>query len=248
MKCIVDGLAIEYEDKGSGSTILMLHGWGDTMHTFDGLAATLPGRVVRPDLPGFGESDMPKKDWALDDYVQFVRSFIHKLGIRPDVLIGHSMGGRIILKGVAEGIFNPKRIVLIASAGVAERKTLRNFFLGLIAKIGRAVTSIPPLNSLRETLRSRLYATIGSDYRRAGALRGTLLNIIREDLRHAASDVKVPALLVWGAHDQTTPLSEGKLLAGLISGSHLRIVPAAGHFVHHDKLPEVSAIMRQFLT
>lgn len=247
MRCIVQGLAVEYEDRGTGKVVVMLHGWGNTLHTFDSLAGTLSGRIVRLDLPGFGESETPKTAWTLDDYVRFVKSFTGKMDIKPDILVGHSLGGRILLKGVSTGALSARKIILIASAGVAERNTARNFFLGLLAKTGRIVTSVPPFNLLQGRLRRYLYKTIGGDYAAAGALRGTFLNIVTEDLSEAAKGIAVPALIIWGGDDDTTPVREGERLNQLIAGSTFRVIGGAGHFVHKEKPDEVSAIMRQFI-
>ena len=249
MHCIVDGLAVEYEDTGTGKTVVMLHGWKDDLHTFDGMAPALSRsfRVLRVDLPGFGGSEPPSADWTLDDYVLFVKSFFAKLGIQPDVLIGHSFGGRITIKGTAAHILNAKKIVLISSAGVARRKTLRNAVLTVLAKIGRVITAIPPVSFWKQEIRKKLYGAIGSDYFRAGALRGTFLNIVNEDLSEAAKGIAVPVLIIWGGNDDTTPLREGERLHQLIAGSKFRVIGEAGHFVHKEKPDEVSAIMREFL-
>ena len=248
MKVIVDGLATEYEDRGEGSAVVMLHGWKDDLHTFDGIAQSLPNsfRVVRIDLPGFGGSEPPPRDWVLDDYVGFVKDFLEKLNIRPDILIGHSFGGRITIKGIAKNILSAKKIVLISSAGVARRKTLKNSVLSVLAKIGRVVTAIPPFSFWKQEIRRGLYEAIGSDYFRAGALRGTFLNIVSEDLSEVAKDITVPLLIIWGSADDTTPLEEGKRLNQLVSGSRLQVIEGAGHFIHKERPEEVSELIREF--
>src|ERR1043166_6772182 len=100
MKVIVKGIATEYRDEGSGPIILMLHGWGDSLHSFDMLAQRLDPdcRILRLDLPGFGQSETPRGAWTLADYAEFVKAFCEKIGLVPDFLVGHSMGGRIIIK------------------------------------------------------------------------------------------------------------------------------------------------------
>ena len=74
MRTIVQSLAVEYVDEGKGPTILMLHGWKDSLHTFDQLVPyfTNQFRIIRLDLPGFGGSDMPKGVWDIGAYVGFV--------------------------------------------------------------------------------------------------------------------------------------------------------------------------------
>ena len=63
MKIIVKNLAIEYRDEGTGPVALFLHGWKDNLHTFDPLMPFLSDklRIIRLDLPGFGESEISKR-------------------------------------------------------------------------------------------------------------------------------------------------------------------------------------------
>lgn len=248
MKVIVQEIAVEYTDEGKGPIALFLHGWKDNIHTFDSITSLLSSslRVIRIDLPGFGESETPATKWALVDYVRFVRAFIDKLNIKPDVLVGHSLGGRIVIKGVASKGLEAKKIVLISSAGVAQRKTLRNFFFIIVAKVGRVLTSVPPFSFLRQWLRRSLYESIGSDYLGAGALRDTFLNIIKENLTSVAKTITLPTLIIWGSDDTETPVIDGRRLQSFIRGSSLHILPGAGHFVHKERPKEVAELIREF--
>ena len=246
---MVDGLAVEYQDEGTGMVLLFLHGWMDTLHTFDGLARILAPhyRIVRLDLPGFGESEMPKETWDLDKYAHFVDDFIYKLNLEVDVIVGHSFGGRVIIKGVSMGTLRPRKIILIGSAGIAQRNTARNFFFNIVAKIGRVITSIPPLHFWKEKIRKRFYRRIGSDYASAGVLRETFLKTISEDLSENAKKVEVPALLIWGSDDTETPLSDGERLARLIPDVKLEVLQGAGHFVHREKPEGVAQLIKDFV-
>jgi pimeloyl-ACP methyl ester carboxylesterase len=251
MKTIVKNLIVQYEDQGdrNGTVLLFLHGWRNDLHTFDLIVPELLSthRIVRLDLPGSGGTEVPKGDWGLDDYVDFVDDFMKKIGIKPDVLIGHSLGGRIIIKGVARGVFHPKKIVLIASAGIAKRKSLRNAVITAFAKTGKAITAIPPFSSARENLRRKLYKSIGSDYGSAGTMKGTFLKVIGEDLSAAAAKISVPTLLIWGDRDTETPLMDGERLHKMIVGSELKVIPDTDHFVHQEKSEEVARIMKDFI-
>ncbi|MBI3630999.1 MAG: alpha/beta hydrolase [Candidatus Sungbacteria bacterium] len=249
MKVLVQNLAIEYRDEGVGPVMLFLHGWQDTLHTFDLLVPLLfpARRIIRVDLPGFGESETPGESWDLDGYVRFVRDFIRKLNISVDTLVGHSFGGRIVIKGEAAKELDPRRIILIASAGTVKRRTVRNAVIRALARIGKIVTSIPPLLFWREKLRARMYRLIGSDYMHAGVLKETFLKIIFEDLSASAKKMTTPALLIWGAEDTEILLSEGKSLSRLIRNSKFKVVNGAGHFVHREKPQEVTELMQEFL-
>ena len=249
MKVIVNGLAVEYADEGAGPVLLLLHGWKDTHRTFDALVPFLKDqfRIVRLDLPGFGGSDTPKEAWHVGDYALFIAAFMAKVGVVPLALVGHSLGGRIVLKGVGEGVLSAERIVLIASAGVARRKTLRNRFFYIVAKIGKLLMFIPPFSFWKARMRKKLYAAAGSDYLGAGELRQTFLNVIREDLSEAAQQISVPTLLVWGSADTETPVTDGERLKEMMPHATLEVIAGADHFVHKAQAERVAARMRGHL-
>jgi len=247
MKAIVQGLATEYRDDGQGPVWLYLHGWKDDLHTFDPLISALnEHRAVRLDLPGFGATDMPALSWSVSDYAKFVQAFLDKLDIKPDILIGHSMGGRIAIRGIADGIFAPRKLVLIASAGAAERNALRAAALLVLAKIVKTITAIPPLDQMQEPLRRLVYGPTRSDYENSGALRETFLKQISENLVEASKKIAMPTLLLWGSEDSQTPVAEGMRLHESIKGSALHITEGAGHFVHREHPEKVADLIKKF--
>jgi pimeloyl-ACP methyl ester carboxylesterase len=248
MKIIVQNLAMEYRDDGSGKVLLFLHGWQDSLQNFNTLSSLLAPkyRIICLDLPGFGKSEMPKEAWNLDRYIDFVSDFIKKLNLEVYALVGHSFGGRIIIKGEAENIFTAQKIILIGSAGITKRKTFRNYFFKIVAKVGKLVVYIPPLYFWKEALRKKMYSFVGTDYANAGALQNTFLKIISEDLTDSAKKITVPSLLIWGENDTETPLSDGQRFNRLINNSQLEVLKA-GHFVHKEKSQEVAELIQKFL-
>lgn len=250
MKVIVQNLATEYKDEGSGKTLLFLHGWQDNLHSFDKVSNLLVKdyRVVRVDLPGFGGSELPKEDWDLSRYVSFVADFIKKLNLDIYAIVGHSFGGRILIKGSASDTLKVEKIILIGSAGVANRKTFRNYFFKFLAKLGKIFTLIPPFLFWRDFLRKKIYKMIGSrDYVKAGALRKTFVRVINEDLSLSAKKISYPTLLIWGKNDTETPVYQGEKLSNLIQNARLEILPDSGHFVHQEKPIEVADLIKKFL-
>jgi pimeloyl-ACP methyl ester carboxylesterase len=65
-KANVDGMKVFYREAGAvdAPTLLLLHGFPSAGHMFRELIPALADRfrVVAPDLPGFGQSDMPSRD------------------------------------------------------------------------------------------------------------------------------------------------------------------------------------------
>jgi pimeloyl-ACP methyl ester carboxylesterase len=247
MKVIVDGLATNYLDEGHGPAFLLLHGWANTLHSFDAISASLckSHRIVRLDLPGFGATEPPPSAWNVEDYARFVRTFCEKIGLEPDTAIGHSLGGRILVKGLARRIFFPRKVILIASAGVAERNTVRNRVYKLAAKVGRALLWPLPAR-IRNSARRVLYSHAGGDYLTVGSMSGTFIKVISENLSESAKLISVPTLLIWGEHDVVTPLSEAKRLHTLIANSQLNVIKGTGHFVHQEKPEKVASQIQEF--
>ncbi len=249
MKIIVQNLAIEYQDEGAGPVILFLHGWQDTLHTFDALVPFLSARyrIIRVDLPGFGKSEKPKEAWGSSNYARFANEFMQKLNLDVDMVVGHSFGGRIIISGLAANELRAQKAVLIGTAGIGKRRPVRNATFRVLAKIGGFFVRIPPFVFLAYALRKRLYDFLGSDYPNAGELKDTYLRIIAEDLRASAKKIRTPTLLIWGADDKATPLSDGKELSRLIPDSVLHVINDSGHFAHQEKTQEVAILIKKFL-
>ncbi len=248
MKIIVNNCAIEYQDTGEGPVVLFLHGWKDNLHTFDLLMPALSTkyRIIRLDLPGFGSSDIPSDSWNVSSYVSFVTDFIKKLHIEPTYIVGHSLGCRVIIKGVSEGALSPQKIVLIGAAGIAQLQSSKRIALNIIAKIGKLATSIPPFSHFRESLRKRLYNKIGSDYFGAGSLKQTYLNVTREDLASYAARIDIPTLLIWGSEDTQTPLDDGIRFSKIIKNSKLVVLDGKSHFVHREDPQKIAQLIKEF--
>ena len=130
MNIEVDGYNIFYKVTGEGEqTAVILQGWGTNCEIYDSVANTINDtyRVIQFDLPGFGASDEPREPWSVDDYADFFCKFMEALGIGRAVLIGHSYGGRMIIKLAARKDcgFEIARIVLIDSAGIMPKRSFK---------------------------------------------------------------------------------------------------------------------------
>jgi pimeloyl-ACP methyl ester carboxylesterase len=108
-----DGLAMSYVDEGEGAPVLLLHGEPTWSFLWRNVIPQLPGRVVAPDLIGFGLSDKPE-DVAWYSYDRHVRSIAHlveTLDLREVTLVVHDWGGPIGLRLAVE---QPHRVARIA--------------------------------------------------------------------------------------------------------------------------------------
>ncbi|MCL4534826.1 MAG: alpha/beta hydrolase [Bacteroidetes bacterium] len=93
-----NGINLHYLDwRGSGPTVVCLHGLTSQAHTWDQLAEALAPqyRVIALDLRGHGDSEKPPVGYTTGDFAADLEGFVKRLGITPFILMGHSLGARI---------------------------------------------------------------------------------------------------------------------------------------------------------
>lgn len=250
MTVVVDGLITNYEKSGSGPTVLLLHGWGDTLHTFDALVQSLESdyTVIRLDLPGFGKTDNPKETFTLQRYAEFVNHFIQKIDVKGlDVIVGHSNGGAIAIKAVSMNVLKPKKLVLLASSGIRSTYKGRKKALRLAAKTAKLPTKLMPKH-LQAKLKRRAYATIGSDLFVAEHLQKTFKEVVGEDLLTSSANITTDTLLLYGTEDTATLPAYGSMFAKKIRNSQLHVIEGAGHYLHQSHASQVESYLKEFIS
>lgn len=249
MQVVVDSLLTHYEVKGEGKPVLLLHGWADSAAGLSGLQKALSEthKVIALDLPGFGTTQTPKEVWGLSNYAQFVGHFLDKIGVKNvAVIIGHSNGGAIAIRGLSEGALQADKVVLLASAGIRGVYKGRIKALRVVTKIGKALSSPLP-KSVKRRLRAKVYKTVGSDMLVAEHLQETFKKVVTDDVREDAAKLLQPALLIYGETDEQAPVWYGEAYHQLIRTSTLEVLPGAGHFVHLDRPDEVHKAVKEFI-
>ena len=237
---VVDGDIIDYRRYGKGSVCaLALHGWADGPDSFKRLASSLGSEysVYAPKLPSQSAGVAESKVYDLHGYADFVKAFVDKLEIRPDLLIGHSNGGAIAIVAGAEKKLTPEKIVLIASSGIRNETTLQKKVLLPVSKI----VKIPLMllgSSNAEKFKKYFYRRIGSDYLVLEGSQQTFQNIVGQDVSMYASKLSVQTMLIAGAEDEAVSIAKMSRLADLIPDSTLTVIDGADHFlhIHHAKI------------
>ncbi|MER1967947.1 alpha/beta hydrolase [Castellaniella sp. GW247-6E4] len=90
-----DGQYLAYIDRGQGPTILLLHGWPESLYAWRHVIPRLSQeyRVIAPDLPGLGDSDRALGTYAKADIAAQIRRLLSYLKIETCVVVGHDWGG-----------------------------------------------------------------------------------------------------------------------------------------------------------
>ncbi|MBQ4066862.1 MAG: alpha/beta hydrolase [Clostridia bacterium] len=253
MKVLVNGLNIEYSDCGEGDAVVILHGWSKEREPYAPLSALISEgyRAIAPSLPGFGESDEPLEPWPVDKFADTVCEFIVALGLKKVILMGHSYGGRVIIKLASREAlpFEISKIILVDAAGVLPKRGLNYKIKVTTYKIGKRIMLSAPMKKLFPKAVERWQAKQGSaDYAAASpVMRGCLVKAVNEDLTPLFEKIKQEVLLVWGTLDDATPLSDGILMERLMPNAGLARIEGAGHFSWLDNPGIFNAIIRSYL-
>ena len=253
MNVEVDGYNICCRITGNGEeTAVMLQGWGTDLGVYDSVADAVNEkyRFVQFDLPGFGGSDEPKEAWNVDAYADFFCRFMQVLGIKKATLIGHSYGGRVIIKLASRASipFEISNIVLIDSAGIVPEKTAARRLKIRSYKILKRFFGLKVIYALFPEIVDDWRSRQGSaDYRNATPImRQCLVMAVNEDLRHLLPKIRQETLLIWGDKDTATPLSDAKIMEKMIPDSGLAVVNGAGHFPFLEQPVVFRNIMRAY--
>lgn len=244
----VHELRLNYLDEGRGPVLLMLHGWGSSLRSYQQLIPLLSKhfRVIFPELPGFGKSDEPAEAWNLDEYVKFVKDFVSQFKIPNSkfIIYSHSFGARIAIKWLAEADECVEKLVMCGAAGIREDLSVRQKSAQGLSKLKKLVPDF-----LKKPLRKVLYKFAGSsDYAKASPImKETLQKVVAEDLSPLLSKINVPTLLVWGKHDTYTPLHQGELMHKQIKDSKLVVIETAKHGVHLQEPQKLAELISDFI-
>ena len=249
----VNGLRINYEEKGEGDLIVLLHGWGSNITLFANLIDLLSKKykVVAMDMPGFGKSDEPKEPWDVSAYVQVVIDFLKDYGTKEVMLLGHSFGGRVIIKMHSRNDlpFTVKKVILVDSAGIMPPKSNKKSFRTYYYKAGKAILSTGIAQKLAPDALENFRKKMGSaDYAAASPMmRQVMVKVVNEDLEPYLPNIKCPTLLVWGVNDTATPLSDGEKMEKLIPDAGLVKLENAGHYSFLEQQFTFNRVMCSFM-
>lgn len=254
----IGSLTVEYEflNEGKGSElplVVLLHGWGCTHSVYESISVVIAEKytIVVPDLPGFGVTPEPPAAWSMDEYADFIADFIASFGAREVILVGHSFGGHLALKLAAlRGFpFIITKLILVGSAGIIPKKTMRSRINSRFYKVGRGVLSVPPFKRMFPNAVENMFNKRAStDYKAASPLMRTIMkNRLSEDLRGIMPQITMPTLLVWGDMDTATPIEYARVMEDLIPDAGLATIKGAGHFCFLEQPVLFARIIRSFL-
>lgn len=262
---MVDGLRLHLRDEGSGPVILLLHGFGSSLHTWDGWAADLKRdhRVIRFDFPGHGLTGPDAKArYSWQRMAEVVELVARQLKLERFTIAGNSMGGAVAWHYALSHPERVERLILVDVAGYPRERPRGSLALQLYAApgIGHLMTRLSTDGAMASGVRSvygdpakatpDLIRRYGDLWRRPGN-RLVARHIITTppDTSAAArlSEIKAPTLVLWGQRDTWIDPALGPRFAADIPGARLVTFAALGHVPMEEAPEETVQAVRAFL-
>jgi len=248
------GIQLNYEVKGQGEPILMLHGWGGCIDSFLPVTNALSQNrcVYSIDFPGHGKTPEPDTAWCVDEYCALTIAFIEQVIKGKCSIIAHSFGGRVAIMLSAKRPQLVDKLVLCDSAGLIPKRSAGYYFKVYRYKLmkkaakNRIGTSLCKLFGV--DVQKKIQNAGSSDYRNLSEkMKKVFVRVVNQDLFGYLKDIKASTLLIWGSEDVDTPLEFGKIMEKEIPDAGLVVFEGAGHFSYLEQFGRFMAVVRHFL-
>ena len=264
----IDGMDVHYRDEGNPTDslpIVLIHGTGASLHTFEEWASILRGehRIVRMDIPAYGlTGPFPSHNYAISNYVDFIEKFLTARGIKRCILGGNSLGGQVAWQFALKVPNMVDKLILIDAAGypIVSKSTPIFFTLARIPALNKIMTFITPRSFVESSIKN-----VYTDKTKVTEIlvdRYFELNL-REGNRQAFVDrmtmpydtgnvpliktIQQPTLVLWGEQDGLIPLENAYRFHADLPNDTLVILKNMGHVPMEENPKESLKAVLDFL-
>jgi non-heme chloroperoxidase len=251
-----DGTRLSTVSMGSGTPVVLAHGFAIDMHEWNVIAEDLVRRgfrVIAFDQRGHGRSDIGSQGVGsrqmVDDYLAILRDY----DVTGGVLVGHSMGGFLAIRALVEQPTALARhlrgcVLMATFAGDVNRKNFQNrvqipmIQSGVMGKMIRsnAAAAFLAKSVMGDEKHPQMMDAFIDTFRRTDLqqLVPILTAFVKEDRYGELGNISLPCRIVVGEKDKTTPPFHTDWLHEGIKGSTLRRIPGKGHMLNWEA-PEI---------
>jgi pimeloyl-ACP methyl ester carboxylesterase len=259
------GMSVHYRDEGPATDslpLLLLHGSGSSLHTWDSLVARMPDkRCIRLDLPGFGlTGPAPGGDYSPSVSGAVIDSLLQFLRVDSCIVVGNSLGG-MIAWNYAAGQAAVKGLVLLDPSGFPTGNKGGNlaFRLARTPVVNQLVKYITPRSIVEKSLKQsygnpalvteklvQRYYDLNLREGNRQALIDRFTTIQGADTARLQS-LAMPVLLIWGELDQVIPVEHADRFMRMIPHARRVIFKNIGHVPMEEAPILVDASIRSWL-
>ncbi|HKI02228.1 MAG TPA: alpha/beta hydrolase [Thermoanaerobaculia bacterium] len=256
---------VHTEQAGAGEPILLIHGFGGSTYTWRKVMPALAEshRVVALDLNGFGYTQRPKSpdSYTREGQEKLVLGVMNALGIGRAHIFGHSYGGGLSLFMASRHPERFRSLVLVDSSAptyandrrnrAAAFRPLNNLFLRSFALRPKMIRKALEHSYYDDSqVTPELVQAYLDRVRIEGigdAYYGLTVPVRTPQERVDLSKIDVPALVIWGAHDELISPAAGRRSAGLLPRGEFVLFANSGHLPMEEEPEEFLRVVLPFL-
>lgn len=268
---VYGGVPTVYFDSGPrrtgerpAGTIVFVHGLGANLTHFEYVAPPLEEdgyRVCGLDLPGFGVSGKPHREYTIEYLSGALLALLDHLGVDRAIACGHSLGGLVCADAALRAPERIERLVLISSAGLfkmplpmrmAARTIMRQGLLApALERNARRLLDLVFSEKNERTERFIEQSTTRPDARFVVDLARVMASAKRDltsrHLLDQVGELKLPTLVIWGGRDRLLPFTQVPRWASRLPDGELEVIERCGHMSIIEDPERVLTSMRAFL-
>jgi pimeloyl-ACP methyl ester carboxylesterase len=278
-RLVVEGREVNVVDTGGDGThpaspavagrpvLVFVHGLSGTWQNW---LLNIPAfmdshRVIAPDLPGFGESPMPRETISIRGYARILDGLLRELGVTSAVVVGNSMGGFVAAELALSFSTRVERLVLVSAAGLSIEEYRRapllvgaRVWAGTATWAGARGTSVvtrPRARRLGLQLIVRypekLSPELTYELTRGAGTPGfvpAMEALLSYGYRDQLSRIEVPTLVVWGRNDMLVPRGDARKYVELIGDNARReMFEDTGHMAMVERPSRFNRLLADFV-
>ena len=268
-KVLVEGREVNVVDTGGDRPALVfVHGLGGAWQNWLLNIPAFMGshRVIAPDLPGFGESAMPREEISIKGYAKVLDGLLHELGVDSAVLVGNSMGGFVAAELALSFSTRVERLVLVSAAGLSIENYRREpLVVGArlwalsatwLGARGNAVITRPRGRRLGMQLLVRypekLSPPLALELARGTGTPGfvpAMKALLSYGFRDQLARIEVPTVVVWGCNDMLVPRGDAREYVRLIGDNARReMFEDTGHLSMLERPSRFNRLLEEFVS
>ncbi len=243
----VRGFKLKVKEDGSGPPLLFLHGAGGS--AWNPLLKVLAEthRVIAPEHPGFGRSQIPEWMMSVGDLAFFYLDALERMELSDIHLVGHSMGGWTAAEIAIRDTSRLKSVTMLAPAGCrSDEVPFGDIFLWDAETATRAQFYDQKLAEERVKLLPQADLDIVLQNKAAVARLAWSPRLHNPQLKYWLHRIDVPSLLIWGKQDKIVPFDCHKHFVETIPGIKLVALDKTSHALHTERTKECSEAMASF--
>jgi pimeloyl-ACP methyl ester carboxylesterase len=262
----VKGVHMRYFVGGEGPPLVLVHGLGGAASNWTELAPRLleRHRLLVPDLPGHGGSTALPAVSGLEPFADRVAIVAKREGMLPAPIVGHSLGGMVVLRLALRRPDAVEAVVLAGAAGLSIGNVWGRQLLSVFTTVrpGRLAARYRSWVSTSPLLRRLVFGFVSvadpaglTEEAVEGFLGAQLLHtdvdsawqaLRRDDPRQELEAVTCPVLVLWGAEDVQLPLDDAFEYTRRLR-ARLRVIPGCGHLLIGERPDACADAIETFL-